>query len=59
MDVAELSLPTYPDGTLKYNNDDTNFLDNLQISREVKDVIIRAIIGGTDAWLDTNNDEEH
>jgi len=58
MDVAKFSVVNQ-DGIKDYDPSDKKFLENLEIPTDVKPIIKRAIIGGTDAWLNICDDADH
>ena len=58
MEVGKIALINQ-ESIIDYDKKDRNFLENIEIPNELKDVVKQAIIGGTEAWLNVNNDEEH
>jgi magnesium-transporting ATPase (P-type) len=57
MNVKKMSLLNRSD-ILEFHGD-KDFFDNQRVIPEIRKVIERAIIGGTQAWLGINNDYDH
>jgi hypothetical protein len=58
MQVKKMTVTNGPN-IIDFDKNDSNFLKSLDVPNEVREVLKIAIIGGTDAWLSINNDEEH